>query len=507
LTKNIIWQATIFNNLGYLWYLNGDYEQAGSLLEESLTCARQSGNARFESFALASIGDLYLDLDASDAAQLAYRQSREVAQRIGDRFVLLHLNLAEAALARKQQKLDKARQLVEAAKQLALKSDSDYEQGLYQLEVGQLAMAEGKIPEVISQLEGAAQRFSGGGQRVEGARSYLYLALASQAMGDDKATLGYLERSFKMASKLESQHPLVIAGREAKQLLEIAQEDPAVGDQASLLLQRVDRFEQEIPTLRRRLRQQASVVPFARPKLVIQALGPVQVTLDDKVLTNADWQVKGARDLFFYLLAHPAGITKDVVGTSFWPDSSPKQVKLKFKNTLYRLRRALGSNVVVLDEETDRYRFNQTLDYEYDVDSFWEKLGRAQSESEPRLRKLTYQEAIHLYAGDYLLNVDGIWAWPEREKLQNSYLGALVSLAELNLEAGEYRQAVDQCGTALKQDPCLEEIHRLAMRAHAAMGNRAAVVRQYEACQQSLLAEVKASPSPETKRLYQTLVR
>jgi two-component SAPR family response regulator len=506
-TKNILWQATIFNNLGYLWHLNGDYEQAGSLLEESLTCARQSGNARFESFALASIGDLYLDLDASDAAQLAYRQSREVAQRIGDGFVLLYLNLAEAALARKQKDLDKAHQLVEAAKELALKSDSEYEQGLYQLEVGQLAMAEGKTSEVMSPLESAAQFFSGGGQRVEGARSYLYLALASQALGDDKATLDYLKRSFNLASELESQHPLVIAGREAKQLLETAQADPTVGDQASLLLQRIDHFEQEIPTLRRRLRRQASVVPFARPKLVIQALGRTQVTLDNKVLTNADWQIKGARDLFFYMLAHPAGITKDAVGATFWPDSSPKQLKLRFKNTLYRLRRALGSNVVTLDEEADRYRFNQALDYEYDVDIFWKKLGRAESEPDPGARRLAYQEAVQLYTGQYLHEVDGIWAWPEREKLQHAYLEALVRLAELFLAAREYRPALNQCRSALKQDPCQEEAHRLAMRAHAALGNRAAVVRQYEACRRNLLAEVKASPSPETERLYRTLIR
>jgi DNA-binding SARP family transcriptional activator len=53
----------------------------------------------------------------------------------------------------------------------------------------------------------------------------------------------------------------------------------------------------------------------------------------------------------------------------------------------------------------------------------------------------------------------------------------------------------------------MEEIHRLAMRAHAAMGNRAAIIRQFDRCQQILLEEVNAPPSSQTIMLYETLIR
>jgi hypothetical protein len=45
------------------------------------------------------------------------------------------------------------------------------------------------------------------------------------------------------------------------------------------------------------------------------------------------------------------------------------------------------------------------------------------------------------------------------------------------------------------------------MRIHAAMGNQAAVVRQFEHCRQTLLNEVKVNPSPQTISLYEALIR
>jgi LuxR family maltose regulon positive regulatory protein len=511
-TDNVTQQAALLNNLGVLHHLRGEYERADSLLEEALICAEQSGHARAEAAALASIGDLYADLDAPEATLDAYRQAREIARRIEDRFLLLYLNLAEAALARSRGDLGRARDLLESGRRLAQQSGSDFEQGLYQLEAGRLALAEGDPQEAISYLEGTSQRFDDGGQQVEGARAHLYLALAYHAVEDETGVIDHLECALRTASELESQHPLVAAGREARRLLEntqpiglLGRSDPAIARQASRLFNQVTEFEENIPTLRRRLRRGASAVPFAPPTLSIQALGRAQVMVDGKPVASADWQVRWARDLLFCLLAHPDGLTKEGVGAIFWPDSSPKQLKLKFKNTIYRLRHALGQEVVIFD--ADRYQVNRGLDYEYDVEAFLEKLAQARAATDLSERAAAYRAAVHLYKGPYLPEIEGEWAWWERERLGQAYLEAVLKLTELHLEGGEYEVALDYCQRALTKDPCLEEAHRLAMRIHAAMGNRAAVVRQFEICQQALLKEVNASPSPQTEALYETLMR
>jgi len=257
--------------------------------------------------------------------------------------------------------------------------------------------------------------------------------------------------------------------------------------------------------LRRRLRRQATAVPFGSPKLHIQALGRAQVTVDGSPVANADWQGQAARDLFFYLLTHPQGITKEAVGSIIWPDSSPAQLKLQFKNAIYRLRQALGQEVVLFDE--DRYQFNRGVDYEYDVEIFLGKLAQAQAATDLDEQIAAFQSAIHIYKGPYLPEVEGEWAWWEQERLRQTHLEATVKLAELYLKAGTLTTVLEYCQRALTEDSCMEEAHRLAMRAHAAMGNQAAVVRQFRQCQKALLEEVDVPPSSQTVTLYEILVR
>lgn len=502
---NVARQAALLNNMGVLYHLRGDYEHAGQLLEQAMDCARQSGYASVEALAISSLGDLYADLDAPRAALEAYRQADQIAQRSDHRFLLLYLSLARAALARSMGDLPQACRRLEAVRQLAQQSNSGYQQGAWRREAGRTALAEGDAPEAIIQLEEAVRHFDDGGQHVEGARAHLYLAVAYLASKDKQAALTHLRHAFHLASDLEGQHTLTVAGRGARALLEAAQGDPAVGLQATRLLRRVIQFEQEIPALRRRLRRQASTVPLTPPKLTFLALGSAQVLVDQRRVTGADWQALVARDLLFCLLAHSDGLTKEALGAIFWPESSPAQLKLQFKKTIYRLRRALGQDVVLFDQ--DRYQFNHALDYEYDVDAFLEKLAQARATTDTGQRAAACRAAADLYKGPYLPGVDRPWVWPERERLWQSYVEATLRLAEFYLKTGEYGVALDYCQRALAEDPCREEVHRLVMRVYAAMGNRAAVARQFDRCHQALSEEVNVPLSAQTIELYEKLMR
>jgi LuxR family maltose regulon positive regulatory protein len=503
--NNVVQQSNLLNNLGVLHHLRGNYEQARATLEEALACARRSGCGRIEVYALCGIGDLYAELDAPDAALDAYRQAREMARRIGELFLLLYLDLAEAALARSGGQLAQARDLLASAGRLAQASGSSFEQGLWRLEAGRLALAEGDARGAATCLEEAAHRFDEGGQRIEAARAYLYLAAACRAKEDEKAALAHLGRAFDLVSELESQHALVVAGREARLLLEASQGDPALGCQASRLLQQITQFERDLPTLRRRMRQQASTVPFAPPRLAFRALGNVQVWVGEKPVTGADWEAQAARDLLFCLLAHPDGLTKETIGVIFWPESSQARLKVHFKKTLYRLRRVLGQDMVVFDQ--GRYVFNRALDYEYDVENFLGKLAQARVATDPAARAAACRAAIDLYKGHYLPDVDGEWVVPERERLWQAYVQAVLELAELCLETSKYETVLEYCRRVLAQDACLEEAHCLAMRAYAATGNQAALARQFERCRQAMQEELGIPLSPQTEALHERLMR
>jgi DNA-binding SARP family transcriptional activator len=57
----------------------------------------------------------------------------------------------------------------------------------------------------------------------------------------------------------------------------------------------------------------------------------------------------------------------------------------------------------------------------------------------------------------------------------------------------------------LKVDTCREDIHRLAMQLHYELGERLAIIWQYQACCKALRSELDIDPSEETEALYRRL--
>ncbi len=133
----------------------------------------------------------------------------------------------------------------------------------------------------------------------------------------------------------------------------------------------------------------------------------MQVRVNKRLITNSDFQTQAARDLFFMLLAHPEGLTKEEIGVIFWPDDAPKEIKFRMKNTVYRVRHAVGKDVIILDQEN--YRFNNDLDYEYDVELFLKENALGLKAKDP-LRKLAhFREAAKLYKGTFLPDIGETW--------------------------------------------------------------------------------------------------
>ncbi len=502
-TENVLRQSNLLNNMGVLCHLRGDYELAGTFLREALDCARRTAYRRVQALTLSSLGDLYADVEAPAAALDAYRQARDQAQRIDYRFLLFYLDVAEAAVHRRLGEISRARVLLESAHRGAQRSGSTFENGLWHLEAGRLALSERKPTAGLAHLNTAASCFDGS-FRVEAAVAHLHRASAHYMNKNETAAVASLADAFRLASGLASQHPLVVAGCATKALLQAAQYEPTVGAAAAALLHRVAQFEASIPELRRRLRQQGTTVLMVPPRLSFQALGTVQVMIGDKCVTGAEWEAKVARDLLFCLLAHPGGLTREEIALIFWPDHTPAQLKLQFKKTIYRLRRAVGQDVICLIQ--DRYRFNRALDYEYDVEAFETHLAQAEAGAGTKEGAASYQAAINLYKGPYLSDVDGTWVHAERERLWQAFVHAVLELADYCFAEGDFARTLELVHRVLKQDACVEEAVRLALRAHAALGNQADMARQLDRFRQALLEEADAPLSPETKMLYESLI-
>ena len=502
---NLAWSAELLNNLGVLRQLRGDFESAARNFESAIEYARISNSPQAESLSLTSLGDLYRDLEASHEALDVYRQAQSIAKQRNDGFLLFYLDLAEGVLNRIAGDYPKAKIIYESASYKASELGSLHNVHLVQSEWAMFHLGEKNFGKAFEAASEAYEYFHKEGHESESLRAAFSCALALAASGEKDRAFSFLEKVLPTILENDYATPLIIQAREFKDLLTGVKGKHEFKRQSSRVLERVDFFEDKLPELRRKIRRQATIVPFAPPRMVVQSFGKAQVHINNRLIANSDWQTQTARDMFFLFLAHPEGLTKEQVGLHFWPDATPDELRLRFKNTLYRLRRAVGRQTILLQD--DYYQFNWSLDYEYDVETFSTSINRAQATRDPKEKTSYLKKAVEQYKGDYLSEIDEVWAITDRQGYYQAYLDALMRLAGMYMERKSYKTALRYCYQALAEDACLEDAHRLAMRIHAAMGNRAAIVRQYERCRVALTKEINAPPSKQTRDLYETLVQ
>ncbi len=500
-THNSVWQANVLNNLGVLQHLMGNYEVATSTLEKALQHARLSGYQRLEAFALAGIGDIYRDLDAIDEAGEVYSKALDIAQRIEEKYLIVYIHIAQAVITSLNLNFSLALAQLAEAEQAASDMQAAFEISLCQYERAFILIRQKQFPEAIKILTGCLESFEKNGYAIQADRTR-YLLMAARSFTNQKKEAGTLVKSIGTAENLT---PLIWVASQLSSLFEFESTSNELHPTLERIRELVKSFQNRLPTLRRRIREKASTVPFAPARLTIRTLGRMQVRVNGKVISNALWQTQNARDLFFLLFIHPEGLTKESIGLIFWPEASPDDVRFRFKNTVYRVRKATGKDTILLQD--DYYRFNTELDYEYDVENFSKAIEQAELTDDPEAKVNYLNLAVNIYKGAYLPELEDTWVIPEREHLHQVYQDATLQLAEIYSQQKKYQQALDVCMRILSEDPGLEEAYRISMRVHASMGNTAMVARQFERCVQYLADEIGVAPSPQTQKLYQSLLK
>jgi len=501
---NVTWQANLLNNLGFLYYFQGEYEKAALTLEEGLIYARRSRTARLDALISIGLGDLYAELEDFDMAGRNYQHASGVLQDMDDRFLRHFLALAQANLALLQKDVLLAREIAQDVADAILSGGSNYENGLLSLVYGRAYLLEEKFRQAIESLENAEKCFIEDGRNNETAVARVWLGAACWQEGNRDRTAQLMNEI--RANLGKNIHAMLVAVHQARDWLNGLRDTPGLERVTRDLFVQADRLSIKMPSLRRQLRRQAQVVSSPDPHLTVQAFGHTVVLVEGKPLTISDWQTQSVRDLFFFLLAATKPLTKEQIGEALWSDMyEPSKLKLRFKNEVYRLRRAVGQDVVIFQD--NHYTFNRHLDYEYDVEAFEAFLSRAKSTNIPAEQMDFYQKAVGFVRGPYLDDVYADWAVYDRERLGQAYLNALVSLADLYKQHAQYEKAVTTAQQAIAHDPGCESAYRTAMEAHHRLGDRASVTRVYKACHSAVQDLFNLPPSKETEELYVRLTK
>jgi ATP/maltotriose-dependent transcriptional regulator MalT/DNA-binding SARP family transcriptional activator len=504
-TQNSLWQSNVLNNLGGLQLMRGHFEMAAHNLERAVNYARLASNPRLECYSLTSLGDLFRDIRAFHEAHKAYSLAQGLLPALNDLTLQVYLNLSQCALERLESNYHNAHHYLAEAEKLALGGGSKYDEALCQLEAGALAIQEGKFRQCGEKLKNAYQFFNSEGFEVEEFRAEYFLQMANLRQSTSVNPLQQFLAWVNLPRPELQQSNLTMFSIENHGLFQqLVQANPE-NEILKAFVDRVSQFDYSLIETRKLVRRHSKVVQFTTPRLAISALGKTQVKIGEHPVTLSAWRTQGVRDLFFFIFQHDEGVTREEICDAFWPEADLQSVRLRFKNAIYRVRHALGPESITLMDE--QYRFNRTLDYDFDVENFLQEIASAQAARENSTRIQHYRNAVALYRGPYLPKMDYDWVLIQRESLNQKFNEAASNLVNLLIESEQYQQVITYTQRVIEIDPCSESAHRSAMTAFAALGDRAGVVRQYEKCKKLLLDDLGVKPSSQTETLYKTLMQ
>jgi DNA-binding SARP family transcriptional activator len=239
-------------------------------------------------------------------------------------------------------------------------------------------------------------------------------------------------------------------------------------------------------------------------RLGLTLLGGFQAQLDTGQALGLP--TKKAQALLAYLAiplgrAHP----RDKLAALLWGGIREESARASLRQALFAIRKALGEakpSPLTLEGET--LALNRS-GVDVDVATFegWVAEGTPEA----------LEKATTLYQGDLLAGfaVDQPpfeeWLVTERERLHELASEGLAKLLAHQRKARAGEAAVQTALKLLSLDPLQEPVHRTLMRLYAEMGRRGAALRQYQHCVGVLQRELGVEPEPETKELFQEILR
>jgi DNA-binding SARP family transcriptional activator len=228
------------------------------------------------------------------------------------------------------------------------------------------------------------------------------------------------------------------------------------------------------------------------------------VERDGQAVSVAEWQAAAPRELFFFLLFYgpKSRFETEVV---FWPESTPDRAQALFHTALHRARQALGSNVILF--ENDMYLVNPDLNIEIDAYQLesWTTQARLLSSSDARADDL-WRKAVEIYKGDFLRSLDAQWIVARREAYSQMYRNALGGLAHCARARNDLNTAVEWFSAAIAIDPYSEDTYRQIMRCYATLGEMGKVRTWFYDLKKVLRDELGIEPSEETTSMARSIL-
>src|SRR3989441_7824028 len=234
--------------------------------------------------------------------------------------------------------------------------------------------------------------------------------------------------------------------------------------------------------------------------LILELLGTLSLRNETGSIPLAAQQKRPLGLLAILGLAGRQGLSRDRIEAYLWPESSGARAQHALDQTVYAIRHALGSDVILATGRELR------LDPDLVRVDVWE--------FEQAIRAGQWDAAVGHYKGPLL---DGFhfadshelesWIDTNRSRLRLEYQKAIEFLANLAAEASDHSQTVMWLRRLANSDPLSAGATKKLMLALAAAGDRAGAVKHARLYQELVRQELEMEPDSEIADLAAALGR
>jgi DNA-binding SARP family transcriptional activator len=229
--------------------------------------------------------------------------------------------------------------------------------------------------------------------------------------------------------------------------------------------------------------------------LEVRLLGKFSVNLDGRPV-EVPWH-PGQLLLAYLILNAEKTHRREKLAGLLWPDSDELNARNNLRQTLWRLRQALGEEYFLTDKIL--VGFNSEAGYQLDVNLLLNE-GTETASADELIR------IVSAYEGSLLPGFYEDWVVLEQERLQAIFEHRMQVLLNRLVEGRRWSDVLawSERWIALGQTP--EPAYRALMLAHSGLGDRSNVVAVYQRCVKALQQELGVEPSEQTRKLYERLI-
>src|SRR3989442_215550 len=234
--------------------------------------------------------------------------------------------------------------------------------------------------------------------------------------------------------------------------------------------------------------------------LILELLGTLSLRDEARLVPVAAQQKRPLGLLAILGLAGGQGLSRDRIEAYLWPESSGARAQHALDQTVYAIRQALGSDLIL--STARELRLNPDL-VRVDVWEFEQAIRAGQWTAAVGHYKGPLLEGFH-FADRHELES---WIDTNRTRLRLEYQKVIEVLANSSAKAGDHPQSVTWWRRLANSDPLSAGATKKLMLALAAGGDRAGAVKHARLYRELVRQELEMEPDSEIEDLAASLSR